>query len=218
MARIPYVSRETMPDGRTDLYDRLVQERGPNLEHIFLALANVPNLAEAVLGMATALRKQTTLSRVFRELAVVTVGLETNASYEVDHHWNAALNAGVRRQQLEQLRAFETADCFNNEERSVIRLAKEMTLDGRVSDATWAGTSFLRPREQMELLLTIAWYNFVVRVILTLEIEKEPWFVRQYAAAESHLTRESHRHNSKTSQTMKLSEGSTRERHCFHEH
>jgi alkylhydroperoxidase family enzyme len=179
MARIPYVSRETMPDGRTDLYDRLVQERGPNLEHIFLALANVPNLAEAVLGMATALRKKTTLSRVFRELAVVTVGLETNASYEVDHHWNAALNAGVRPEQLEQLRAFETADCFNNEERSVIRLAKEITRDGRVSDATWAGTAFLGPREQMELLLTIAWYNFVVRVILPLEIEKESWFVRQ---------------------------------------
>ena len=85
MARIPYVSRETMPDGRTDLYDRLVRERGANPENVFLALANVPDLAEAVLGMATALRKQTTLPRVFRELAVVTVGLEANASYEVDH-------------------------------------------------------------------------------------------------------------------------------------
>jgi alkylhydroperoxidase family enzyme len=179
MARIPYVSRETMPDGRTDLYDRLVRERGANPENVFLALANVPDLAEAVLGMATALRKQTTLPRVFRELAVVTVGLEANASYEVDHHWNAALNAGVRREQLEQLRAFETVDCFNAEERSVIRLAKEITRDGRVSDATWAGTAFLGPREQMELLLTIAWYNFVVRVILPLEIEKESWFVRQ---------------------------------------
>jgi alkylhydroperoxidase family enzyme len=179
MARIPYVSRETMPDGRTDLYDRLVRERGANPEHIFLALANVPDLAEAVLGMATALRKQTTLPRVFRELAVVTVGLETNASYEVDHHWNAALNAGVQREQLEQLRAFETVDCFNAEERSVVRLAMEMTLDGRVSDATWAATSFLGQRQQMELLLTIAWYNCVVRIILPLEIEKEPWFVRQ---------------------------------------
>src|SRR6266851_5886026 len=60
MARIPYVSRETMPDGRTDLYDRLVRERGAIPENVFLALANVPDLAEAVLGMATALRKQTT--------------------------------------------------------------------------------------------------------------------------------------------------------------
>jgi len=52
MARIPYVSRETMPDGRTDLYDRLVRERGANPENVFLALANVPDLAEAVLGIA----------------------------------------------------------------------------------------------------------------------------------------------------------------------
>lgn len=168
-----------MPDGRTDLYDRLIEERGPNPEHVFLALANVPPLAEAVLGMATALRKKTVLPRVFRELAVVTVGLETDAPYEVDHHWNAALKAGVRREQLEQLRAFETADCFNGEERAVIRLAKEMTQIGRVSDATWAATSFLGQQQQMELLLTIAWYNCVVRIILPLEIEKEPWFVRQ---------------------------------------
>ena len=47
MARIPYVSRETMPDGRTDLYDRLVRERGAIPENVFLALANVPDLAEA---------------------------------------------------------------------------------------------------------------------------------------------------------------------------
>src|SRR4030081_878090 len=87
MARIGYVSRDTMPEGRTDLYDRLAAERGTNLEHIFLALANAPDLAEAVLGLATALRKKTTLSRVFRELAVVTVGLETDAQYEVEHHW-----------------------------------------------------------------------------------------------------------------------------------
>src|ERR1700719_3830271 len=109
MARISYVSRETMPDGRTDLYDRLVQERGANPENIFLALANAPDLAEAVLGLATALRKKTTLSRVFRELAVVTVGLETDAQYEVEHHWNAALRAGVRRRQAAHLRGVETA-------------------------------------------------------------------------------------------------------------
>src|ERR1700745_1410675 len=100
MARIPYVSRDTMPDGRTDLYDRLIQERGPNPANIFLALANVPPLAEAVLGLATALRKKTSLPRVFRELAVVTVGLETDATYEVDHNWNAGRREGGGRDKL----------------------------------------------------------------------------------------------------------------------
>jgi alkylhydroperoxidase family enzyme len=178
MARIPYVTRDTMPEGRTDLYDRLMAERGPNVENIFLALANAPDLTEAVQGMAMALRKKTELPRVFRELAVVTVGLQTDAPYEVSHHWNAALSAGVRKEQLELLRKFETADCFTNEERAVIRLAKAVTVGGKVSNEVWDATSFLGQRQQLELLLTIAWYNCVVRILLPLQIELEPWFKR----------------------------------------
>ncbi|MFL9912830.1 carboxymuconolactone decarboxylase family protein [Paraburkholderia fungorum] len=179
MARIPYVNRETIPDGRTDLYDRLIAERGPNPENIFLALANAPALTEAVLGMATALRKQTSFPRVFRELAVVTVGIVANASYEVDHHWNAALSAGVRREQLESLQDFEESEHFTAEERAVIRLAREVSLDGHVKDSTWDATAFLGQQQRLELLVTIAWYNCVVRILLPLQIEKEPWFVRR---------------------------------------
>jgi alkylhydroperoxidase family enzyme len=179
MARIQYVNRETIPEGRGDLYDRLVAERGPNPENIFLALANAPDLTEAVLGMATALRRRTTLPRVFRELAVVTVGLEAGATYEVEHHRNAALAAGIRREQLDRLREFETADCFNEQERAVIRLATEVTIGGRASDAVWKALDFLGERQRLELVLTIAWYNCVVRIILPLQIDIEPWFVRQ---------------------------------------
>jgi alkylhydroperoxidase family enzyme len=179
MARIPYVSRETIPDGRVDLYDQLIAERGPNPENIFLALANAPALTEAILGMATALRKKTSLPKVFRELAVVTVGIVANAPYEVDHHWNAALNAGVRREQLETLEDFEESECFTAEERAVIRLAREVSLEGSVTDSTWDAAAFLGSQQRLELLVTIAWYNCVVRILLPLQIEKEPWFVRQ---------------------------------------
>jgi hypothetical protein len=50
MARIQCVNRETIPEGRSDLYDRLVAERGPNPENIFLALANAPDLTEVFLA------------------------------------------------------------------------------------------------------------------------------------------------------------------------
>jgi alkylhydroperoxidase family enzyme len=179
MARIAYVSRETIPDGRVDLYDRLIAERGPNPENIFLALANAPALTEAILGMATALRKQTSLPKVFRELAVVTVGIVANAPYEVDHHWNAALSAGVRREQLESLDDFEESECFTAEERAVIRFAREVSLEGRVKNNTWDAAGFLGSQQRLELLVTIAWYNCVVRILLPLQIEKEPWFARQ---------------------------------------
>ncbi len=128
--------------------------------------------------MAAALRKKTSLPKVFRELAVVTVGIVANAPYEVDHHWNAALSAGVRREQLESLQQFEESKYFTDEERAVIRLAKEVTIEGHVSDSTWNAAAFLGPQQRLELLVTIAWYNCVVRILLPLQIEKEPWFVR----------------------------------------
>ena len=49
---------------------------------------------------------------------------------------------------------------------------------GKVANSTWEAVSFLGDRGRLELVLTIAWYNCVVRVILPLQIEKEPWFTR----------------------------------------
>lgn len=178
MARIRYVDRDTMPEGRTDLYDRLVQERGERPEHLFLALANGPALTEGILAMASTLRKKTELSKKYRELAVLTVGLQTNAPYEFEHHANAALQAGVSREQLDALANYEQAECFDEQERAVIRYAVEATLNCKVSDQAWAALAFLGERQRLELVVTTAWYNCAVRLLLPLEIELEPWFKR----------------------------------------
>ena len=65
------------------------------------------------------------------------VGLVTRSAYEFDHHWNAALQAGVKREQLESLAQFETSPHFDDQERAVLRYAREATETGVVSDATW---------------------------------------------------------------------------------
>src|SRR4051812_34475552 len=103
MARIPYARRETVAPAHRALFDRLETERGKPVENIFLAIANDPELCDAALTMAMALRKSTVLDRRLRELAVMTVGLVTGSRYEFDHHWNSALRAGVRREQVEAL-------------------------------------------------------------------------------------------------------------------
>jgi alkylhydroperoxidase family enzyme len=48
-----------------------------------------------------------------------------------------------------------------------------------VPDAIWEKLGFLGDRQRLELLLTVAWYNCVARIVLPLHIELEPWFVRQ---------------------------------------
>lgn len=179
MPRLPYASRDTARPEHQALFDRLEAERGSPVEHIFLMLAREPDLCEAVLTLAMALRKKTLIHRRFRELAVLTVGLETKATYEVDHHWNAALKAGVSRAQLDALASFETSPLFDPEERAVMAYARVVTVTGNASDASWLALSgFLDERQCMELVLTVAWYNCVSRMILPLQIEREPWFER----------------------------------------
>jgi alkylhydroperoxidase family enzyme len=179
MARVPYVTREAFPVDQQHLYDRLEAARRKQVENVFKAVANVPALLEGVLGMATALRKSKVLSRKFRELVIVTVGIETGSEYEVNHHWNDAIKAGVSREQLARLSDFEAAPCFNEAERAVIRYAREATLNGEVRDTTWdAVCKVLNLSERMELVLSVAWYNCVVRILLPLRIETEDWYRR----------------------------------------
>jgi AhpD family alkylhydroperoxidase len=179
MARVPYPKREDLPEQDRPVYDRMERERGVPTAHIFLALANAPNLLDRVLSLAGELRTGTVFEKRFRELGVLMVGLVTKCDYEFDHHWNSALQAGVRREQLENLAAFETATLFDEAERSVLRYAKEATETGEVADATWdALRRHFDLRQAMEVVLTVAWYNAVVRMLLPLRIEQESWFKR----------------------------------------
>jgi alkylhydroperoxidase family enzyme len=178
MARVPLPTPEALSGAPREVYDRIAARRGVPVENVFLALVNTPDLADGVLGLASALRASTALPRPLRELAVVTVGLETGAEYEVNHHWNAALKAGVRREQLEALSEYEGSDVFSPQERAVIRFAREVTRHGRIDQDVWDGLGGLDLQQQMELVLTVAWYNCVVRILLPLDIEIEDWFRR----------------------------------------
>jgi alkylhydroperoxidase family enzyme len=177
MARVPYPKKEDLPEADRPVYERMERERG--VGHIWLALANAPKILDPIMSLAGALRNDTVIEKRFRELGVVMVGLVSKSDYEFDHHWNAALAAGVRREQLENLKNFETAPMFDEQERAVLRYAKEATTAGAVSDATWGALRrHFDTRQAMEIVLTVAWYNCVVRILLPLQIEHEPGFKR----------------------------------------
>jgi hypothetical protein len=61
-----------------------------------------------------------------------------------------------------------------------LRFAAEVTRTGEVEDATWTGLrQYFDVRQSMEIQLTAAWYNCVIRILLPLRIEHEEWFVRK---------------------------------------
>jgi alkylhydroperoxidase family enzyme len=177
MSRVPYPTREEYPEAYLPAYDRLLAERGNPAPNIFLALANMPNLLDPLLSFTREMRHGAVIEARLRELSIVTVGLVTNCQYEFEHHWNSALAAGLRREQLEQLADFETSAEFDDRERAIVRYAREATLAIEVSDKIWADLrKHLNQRETMDIMMAVAWYNGVVRMLMPMQIGKEDWF------------------------------------------
>jgi alkylhydroperoxidase family enzyme len=175
-ARLPYVNREELPEQDRELFDRISRERGgAPVGNIFRLLANAPNLFRRFNALGGELRNGTQLDPKLRELALMTVGLLTEAEYEFVHHWNISLQVGIRREQLEHLAEFDTSALFNQQERAVMRYAVETTRDVKVSDATFEALhEFLDNRQIMELVMNVAFYNAVVRILVPCKVELEP--------------------------------------------
>jgi len=177
MARVPYPSRDAFPAEHVAAYDRMIRERGAS--HVFLALSNIPNLLDPLLTFTREMKVGAAIAQPLRELAIVSVGHFTGSQYEFDHHWNIALAAGLPRAKMENLAVWETSDVYDNRERAIIRYAREATCELKVSDVAWeALRSHFDVREAMDVVMAVAWYNAVVRMLLPLEIELENWFVR----------------------------------------
>jgi alkylhydroperoxidase family enzyme len=179
MARVPLPSREEFPEEFRETYDRMQRERGNPTSHVFLALANMPNLMDALLSFTGEMKRGSVLSARHRELGIMMTARAANSFYEFDHHWNHALRAGVPREQLDALDAWETSPLFDERERALLRYAVEATQRIQVGDATWAALTRAFPlREVMDLVMAVAWYNAVARINGPLMIENEPWFRR----------------------------------------
>jgi alkylhydroperoxidase family enzyme len=177
-ARLPYTTHNDLAEGDRAIWDRFVKERGQP-GHIHRTLFNAPNLAGRFSDLAMELRNGTQLDPKLRELALMTVGRLTDGDYEFEHHWNICLRLGVKREQLEHLADFATSPLFNDQEKAVMRYAAEATQNLKVSDAAFnALRSFLDNRRIMELVLNVAFYNAVVRVLVPCGVEIEPGFKR----------------------------------------
>jgi len=174
VARLPYVTRNDLPEADREIWDNFVKSRGTEPGHIHRTVANAPNLLRRFVGLADELRNGTQLDPKLRELALMTVGRLTGADYEFVHHWNMSLRVGVRREQLEALAEFATSPHFNEHERAVMRYAAEATQNVAVSEATFeALRGFLDDRRIIELVMNVAFYNAVARIIVPCGVELE---------------------------------------------
>jgi len=163
MARLPYRDRADLPADQKDLLDRNI-----NLNR---TLVYSPGAARAFNGLGMFIRHRSKLDARLRELAILQVGWLTRAAYEWSHHIKIGYEYGVTDEDIQALIAGTTRQPAA---RAVLQAAREMTENLAVSNGTFAALhTHLDDECLLDLVMTISFYNGVVRLLATMQIDVE---------------------------------------------
>ena len=168
MARVPYLELSDLSSENQDLLKRRIS--------LFQALVNSPNAARAFHGLGQFIRFGSKLDPRLRELAILQVGWLARSPYEWSHHVKIGHDFGVSDADIQAL-IDDTAGKptgLDDTAKMVLRAAREMTLEGAIAQPTFAALQQPLGNELIvDLTVTIAFYNAVVRVLATLQIDVE---------------------------------------------
>lgn len=169
MARVPYVDPHPPKD--------LLQEMPLSDSNITRALSNSRNAAYYSGAMARYIRNHSSVDPRLREMAIIQVGYLARSAYEYVHHLEIGLASGVTEADIRAI-ADETAGrqtSLDPVARTVLRAAREMTDGVAVTDETFAALRETFDDERLvDLLMAIANYNGVVRILESLAVDVEP--------------------------------------------
>ena len=171
MARLPYLEADQVAPEYRDML-----RRNTNLHKL---LVNSPGMARAFSGLGGYIRFKSKLDPRLRELAILQVGWLEKSEYEFTHHVKIGKEFGVTDEDIAGLMA-ETEGKRSGLEplaRAILKGAREMVRELAMSDATFAEIKKeLNDEHMTDLVLTIAFYCAVVRVLATMKIDNEPTY------------------------------------------
>ena len=169
MARVPYLEPADLADEDKDLLKRPIW--------LAKALVNSPKAARAFFGLGGYIRHGSKLDPRLRELAILQVGWLAKSPYEWSHHVKLGHDFGVSDDDVRAL--IDDTDgkptTLDAMTKLVLLAAREITTGGEMSESIFAALQAAWGNERaIDLTLTIAFYNAVVRVLGTLRIDVEP--------------------------------------------
>lgn len=146
---------------------------GARQVNLYRSLAAAPELLEAWIDWAWALRDRCVTPRDLRELVVLRTAVLARSPYEWHQHERMASDAGLTPERIAAVAAWQVSDLFDPRERAVLALT-DAVVAGGVPDAVLdALAEHVDERGRLELVLTAAFYVMVPRVLDALRVPLE---------------------------------------------
>ena len=168
MVQLPYLNKDDLKPEDQDILNR-----GINLHRL---LAHSPGAARAFGSLGNFIRHGSTINGRLRELAILQVGWLTKSPYEWSHHIKIGYEFGVTKIDVENL--IQESDGKDTNlgkiEKTVLLGAREITQNGKMGKTTFEELAGYFSNEHLvDLLVTISFYNAVVRILASTEIDVE---------------------------------------------
>ena len=171
MARVDYPAVDS-PDAQ-QMVEEIRQQRGGRFPNLFRMQLYNPAIADGWLRLGSAVRFKSELDDATRELAICLVARTTGAEYEWRAHRRIAHELGFSDAALDAILDWRKGE-FDERQRAVLQLTEELTKNVSVADATFeAANKQLTPRQMVELVTTVGYYNMVARFLVGLQIDLE---------------------------------------------
>jgi 4-carboxymuconolactone decarboxylase len=142
-----------------------VRGLGARQVNLYRSLAHAPELLQAWIDWAWALRERCETPRSLREIMILRTAVVMRSEYEWRQHVAMAQNAGVSTEKVHGIAAWQTSELYDPAERAALMLTDAM-LTGNVTDSVHAElANHFTHSERVELVLTAGFYAMVPRVL-----------------------------------------------------
>ena len=171
MPHLPYPGPEPSSD-RIRVESAARAQRGGKLLNLYRMLLHSPVVAEAWLGLGTAIRYRTGISPRQRELSICLISLLNDCEYEWHQHAREAVEAGVGVDELGDLTSWRSSRHFDEKDRTVLHYVEQTTLGHPLHDDEFERLSQLLDETQIvELTALVGYYTGLSRFLIALGVD-----------------------------------------------
>jgi len=170
MALLPFVDESKASDKTREILGNT-----PRKLNVARMIANASDAVfQNFSRLGNALMTRGKLDKKLREIAILRNARVCGSLYEYTQHVPIAKSTGLSDEQITAIDYWETAKCFSELERLVLRFTDEVARSIKGTPATLqALQKSLGPGEIVELIMAIGFWGMVARILETTEVELE---------------------------------------------
>lgn len=170
MPLIPYADLAHSPQEVREAFARM-----PRKLNVMKMLANAACDFVPCMRLGGSILGRQKLKPIHRELVILLVSQLEGGAYEWVQHVSVAESVGCSKVQIAAIEAGDlTNPCFNDVEKILLRLAREVVQDVRAGEETVTEAArYFSPREIVEIIVTCGFYMMLTRLTETTRIDMD---------------------------------------------